>query len=91
MASEFAPTMLPNAAAVWPSASEDLSSHASPCWDLTPAQWALMREAVIDFCDRLGIEAHALGWTAAELFTLHPKHGTLWIEVCGVMITGNRA
>ena len=51
-----------------------------------------MREAAIDFCDRMGGEAHALGWTAAELFALNPEHGTLLIEVCGVMmITGNRA
>jgi hypothetical protein len=51
-----------------------------------------IREAAIDFCDRFGTEAHALRWTAAELFALRPKHGTLRIEVCGVMmITGNRA
>lgn len=51
-----------------------------------------MRKAAIDFCDRLGAEAHALGWTAAELFALHPEHGTLRVEVCGVMmIGGNRA
>lgn len=58
---------------------------------LTPARCALMREAAIDFCDLLGAEAHALGWTAAELFALHPEYGTVRIEVCWVMISGNRA
>ena len=51
-----------------------------------------MREAAIDFCDRLGAEAHALGWTAAELFGLYPEHGTLRVEFCGVlMVSGSKA
>ena len=84
--------MLPNAAAVWRSAIEDLSPHASPCRYLTPARWVPLREAAIDFCDRLGAEAHALGWTAAELFGLHPEHGTLRVEFCGVLIvSGSKA
>ncbi|MCJ2090795.1 hypothetical protein MKK88_33150 [Methylobacterium sp. E-005] len=44
-----------------------------------------LRETAIDFCDRLGAEAHALGWTAAELFALHPEHGTLRVDCCGVL------
>jgi hypothetical protein len=92
MSSDFAPTMLPNAATVWRSAIEEMSPHASPCRYLTPGRWVPIREAAIDFCDRLGAEAYALGWTAAELFALHPEHGTLRLEVCGVMmITDNRA
>lgn len=89
MDSDLAPTMLP--AAVWRSALEDLSPHASPCRYLLPTKWAAIRESAIDFCDRPGAEAHALGWTAAELLALHPEHGTLRIDYCGVMITGNRA
>ena len=51
-----------------------------------------MREAAIDFCDRLGAEAHALGWTAQELFAVHPEHGTLQVEFCGaLMISGSKA
>ena len=92
MASDFVPTMLPNAAAVWRSAIEDLFPHASPCRYLSPSRWVPMREAAIDFCDRLGAEAHSLGWTAAELFALHPEHGTLRVEFCGVlMVSGSKA
>jgi hypothetical protein len=29
-----------------------------------------------------------LGWTAPQLFGVHPQHGTLRIDWCGVMITG---
>jgi hypothetical protein len=51
-----------------------------------------LREAAIDFCDRLGAEAHALGWTAPELFALHPEHGTLLVDYCGVlMVFGSKA
>lgn len=34
----------------------------------------------------LGEEAQRLGWTAAELFAVHPAHGTFQIEVYGVLI-----
>lgn len=51
-----------------------------------------LRGAAIDFCDRLGAEAHGLGWAAQELFAVHPDHGTLRVEVCGVlMISGSKA
>ena len=44
------------------------------------------------FCDRLGAEAHGLGWTAAELFALHPEHGKLRVDYCGVlMVSGSKA
>jgi hypothetical protein len=84
--------MLPNAAAVWRSALEDLSPHASPCRYLVPSRWAPMRKAAIDFCDRQGAGAHGRGWTAAELFALHPEHGTLRVDYCGVlMVSGSKA
>lgn len=51
----------------------------------------MIRESGIEFCDRLGAEAHRLGWTAPELFAVHPEHGTLRIDYCGVlMIADNR-
>jgi hypothetical protein len=78
--------MLPNAAAVWRSAIEDISPHASPCRYVAPSRWAPLRDAAIDFCDRLGAEAHALGWTAQELFAVHPEYGTLRVEFCGVLM-----
>ncbi|MCJ2085793.1 hypothetical protein MKK88_07265 [Methylobacterium sp. E-005] len=45
----------------------------------------------MNFCARLGAEAHWMGWTAAELFAVHPDHGTLRGEVCGVlMVSGSK-
>lgn len=47
-----------------------------------------MRESAIAFCDRFGAEAYRLGWTAPQLFALHPEHGTVRFDVCGVMMIG---
>ncbi|MCJ2012161.1 hypothetical protein, partial [Methylobacterium sp. J-076] len=80
------PTMLPDAAAIWRGALENLSPNASPCRYLLPAKWAAIREAGIEFCDRLGAEAHRLGWTAPELFAVHPEHGTLRVDHCGALL-----
>lgn len=86
MASSFAPTMLPDAAALWHSALEDLSEHASPCRYLLPARWVALRTNAIAFCEKFGTEAHRHGWTAPELFAVHPEHGTLRVDYCGVLM-----
>ena len=69
----------------------NLSPHASPCRYVVHIKWAAIRESGIDFCDRLGAEAHRLGWTAAELFAVHPEHGTLRIDCCGALMIGGDA
>jgi hypothetical protein len=86
MTSGLTPTMLPDAAAVWRSALEDLSEHASPCRYLLPARWVALRTNAIAFCERFGAEAHRHGWTAPELFAVHPEHGTLRVDYCGVLM-----
>ncbi|MGU3668472.1 hypothetical protein ACLBX9_30185 [Methylobacterium sp. A49B] len=35
-----------------------------------------------------GAEAHRLGWTASELFGVHPSSGTLRVDSCGVLMLG---
>jgi hypothetical protein len=47
-----------------------------------------MRESCLDFVDRFGEQAHELGWTAPQLFGVHPQHGTLRVDYCGALITG---
>ena len=92
MSAGLAPTLIPNPVAMWHGAIENISERASPCRYLTPAQWATMREPALDFCTRFGAEAHSLGWTASQLFGVHPEHGTLRVEYCGVlMIAGEKA
>ena len=92
MSAGLAPTLIPNPVAIWHGAIENISERASPCRYLTPAQWATMRESALDFCTRFGVEAHGLGWTASQLFGVHPEHGTLRVEYCGaLMIAGKKA
>jgi hypothetical protein len=88
MSDGFAPAPLSNVVAGWRSALEDLSPHASPCRHLAPAKWAAIRESALGFCDQFGAEAHRLGWTAPELFGVHPQHGTIRVDYCGVLMVG---
>lgn len=81
-----APPPLPDFVARWRDALDNLSPHASPCRYLVPAKWAAIREDAIVFCDQHGVEAHRLGWTAAELFAIHPEHGLLRIDYCGALM-----
>lgn len=86
MSADAAPAPLPDAVAGWRSALEDLPEHASPCRYLSPARWAALRGNAIGFCSQFGAEAHRLGWTAPELFAVHPEHGTLRVDYCGVLM-----
>lgn len=38
------------------------------------------------FLDEHGAEAHWLGWTAEQLFGVHPERGSLCLEYSGVMM-----
>ncbi|MDH2313175.1 hypothetical protein [Methylobacterium brachiatum] len=83
---------LPPAVATWRDQIERIPERASPCRYLTPTQWATFRESAIDFCDRFGAAALALGWTDRQLFGVHPDHGTLRVDYCGaLMVAGKRA
>ncbi|QEE40990.1 MAG: hypothetical protein EON55_07895 [Alphaproteobacteria bacterium] len=56
MSSGLASTLIPNPAAMWHGASENISERASPCRHRTPARWATVRESALDFC--FGADAH---------------------------------
>lgn len=88
MSSDAAPFPLHPVAAGWRDALENMSPHASPCRNLPPTKWAAIREKGIAFCDQFGAEAHRLGWTAPELFAVHPEHGTIRLDACGVLMIG---
>ncbi|OAH21894.1 hypothetical protein AX289_25565 [Methylorubrum populi] len=63
---------LPPAASEWKRGLLTLRADRSPCSRLGPAAWATMLEAALDFVDRFGADAEALGWTAPQLFGVHP-------------------
>ncbi|GJD71655.1 hypothetical protein MMMDOFMJ_4618 [Methylobacterium gnaphalii] len=43
-----------------------------------------------DRLHRFRAEAHALGWMAAQLFVVHPEHGTLRVGYCGALMISGR-
>ena len=85
---ELASDPLPPRAVEWRNAFGALRPGSSPCRFLGVAAWANIHEACTDFIERLGAEAVRLGWTTPQLFGVHPQHGTLRVDWCGVMITG---
>ena len=85
---ELAPDPLPPEAAEWRRALGALRPTTSPCRYLGAAAWANIHEACTDFIERFGAEAVRLRWTTPQLFGVHPEHGTLRVDWCGVMITG---
>ena len=92
MSASPAPIMLPNAVVMWRDAIATLPEHTPPCRYLSPARWAEIRRAAIDFLDLYGSEAVRLGWTAPELFGVHPEYGTLRLDACGeLMVSGHPA
>ena len=80
---------LPPAVASWRDQIERLSEHASPCRYLTPTRWAAMRANALVFLDEHGAEAHRLGWTAPQLFGVHPENGFLRVEYAGALMVND--
>jgi hypothetical protein len=81
---------LPAAVVSWRDQLERLSEHASPCRYLLPAKWKAMRENALAFLDQFGAEAYRLGWTAPQLFGVHPQHGFLRVEYAGALMVNDR-
>ena len=81
----------PSDAQAWRDALVAMKPTTSPCPGLTGPRWEKMREVAIDFFNRFGEEAAALGWTTAELFGVHPAAGFIRVDHCGaLMISGER-
>lgn len=53
-----------------------------------PTKWTAKREKALAFIDRFSAEAHRLGWTAPQLFGVHPEHGTVRVDFCGALMIG---
>ncbi|WP_458428605.1 hypothetical protein [Methylorubrum populi] len=90
MLSEIATDPLPPVAAEWRKAFGVLRPTSPPCRYVTATAWASIHEACTDFIERFGADAVRLGWTAPQLFGVHPEHGLLRVDYCGVMMVGGR-
>ncbi|XYD12681.1 hypothetical protein R1A27_34945 (plasmid) [Methylobacterium sp. NMS12] len=52
-------------------------------------RWAAIRTNALAFIDQHGAEAHRLGWTAPQLFDVHPEHGFLRVEYAGALMVND--
>ena len=57
---------------------------------MSGAKWEEMRAAAIDFIDRFGEDAVALGWTVTDLFGVHPTVGVIRVDYCGALMINAR-
>ncbi|MCJ2006629.1 hypothetical protein [Methylobacterium sp. J-092] len=76
----------PSDVQVWRDALEAMKPTVPPCPGLSALRWQEMREAAIDFLDRFGEDAIAFGWTATDLFGVHPTVGVVRVDYCGALI-----
>lgn len=83
---ELAPDPLPPEAAEWRKAFGTLRPTSPPCRYVSANAWANIHEACADFIERFGAEAVRLGWTAPELFGVHPVHGLLRNELAAAVM-----
>ncbi|MCJ2086980.1 hypothetical protein MKK88_13410, partial [Methylobacterium sp. E-005] len=67
-----------------------MAEHASPCRHLAPGKRKAVGENALAFNDQQGPEGHRLGWTAHELFGVHPTSGTLRVDSCGAVLVDKR-
>ncbi|WP_432807179.1 hypothetical protein [Methylorubrum extorquens] len=84
---ELATDPLPPKAAEWRRAFGTLRPSSPPCGHLGADAWANSHDTCTNFIERFGAEAGRLGWTAAELFGVHPEQRTQRVDWCGAMIT----
>jgi hypothetical protein len=75
-----------NASVAWREALLGLSPDRDPCPGFRPGAWARVWSNALDFIDRHGAEAHRLGWTAVELFGVHPALGVIRVDHAGALM-----
>lgn len=87
---ELASDPLPPQAAEWRKAFGILRPTSPPCRYVSATAWGNIHEVCVDFIERFGADAVRLGWKSTELFGVHPEHGLLRVDWCGVMMIGGR-
>ena len=78
-------------AQAWRAAIEAMKPTTAPCPGMTGAKWEEMRSAAIDFLERFGDDALALGWTITDLFSVHPTAGVIRVDHCGALMISGEA
>ena len=67
----------------WYAILAELEQRNCPDW-LAPDRWAVMLSDAESFLSRWGTVAHSLGWTAVDLFGVHPVAPAARFDVMGL-------
>ncbi len=68
----------------WHAVLAELEQQNCPDW-LAPDRWAVMLSDAESFLGRWGDTAHQLGWTALDLFGIHPVAPAARFDVMGLL------
>ncbi|MDR7040475.1 hypothetical protein J2X36_005258 [Methylobacterium sp. BE186] len=78
--------LVPSQVQAWRDAFSRLKPSSPPCPGLSQPAWLSIQASALDFLDRYGAQAVDLGWTALDLFGVHPTAGTLRADHCGALM-----
>ena len=70
----------------WRAALMALSSERAPCPGYRAEEWPRTLSRALDFLDRFGTQAEALGWTASWLFSVHVACDIVRVDHCGALV-----
>ena len=73
-------------AMTWREKFTALSPHRPPCPGIAAQQWPEIRERALAFLEQYGAQAAELGWTAGDLFGVHPDKGTTRVDQTGALL-----
>jgi hypothetical protein len=71
--------------AEWHAILGDLEQRTCPDW-LSPDRWGAVLSDAENFLSRWGAAAHALGWTALDLFGVHPIAPAARFDLMGLIL-----
>jgi len=80
---------VPGGPAIWREALLALPAGRDPCPGFQFRGWAHVRANALAFLEDHGERAAALGWTAEELFGVHPVVGVVHIDWGGALMLSN--
>ena len=80
-----APTLAPGSVAEWYVILDELTAVDPPDW-ASPVRWQIMLSDADAFLSRWGDAADQLGWTALDLFGVHPNAPADRYDVMGLLL-----
>ena len=70
----------------WRDALLALTPDRDPCPGFWSNAWARVQANALAFIEQHGAAAHGLGWTAQELFGVHPTLGVIRVDHGGALM-----